>query len=82
MATVTRRPQNRATNPRNGKPVKSDKLIYLRQDAHRRPRRHEQLLGGKGANLAGRSGCRFRGFTITTQCRDLYYKSGKSRPLP
>ncbi len=43
----------------------------------------KQLLGGKGANLAEMTSIGLPvppGFTITTQCCDLYYKSGKKLP--
>ena len=42
-----------------------------------------QLLGGKGANLADMTSIGLPvppGFTITTECCDLYYKSGKKLP--
>jgi pyruvate,orthophosphate dikinase len=42
-----------------------------------------QLLGGKGANLADMTSIGLPvppGFTITTACCDLYYKSGKKLP--
>jgi pyruvate,orthophosphate dikinase len=43
----------------------------------------KQLLGGKGANLAEMTSIGLPvppGFTITTECCDLYYKSGKKLP--
>jgi pyruvate,orthophosphate dikinase len=42
-----------------------------------------QLLGGKGANLADMTSIGLPvppGFTITTECCDAYYKSGKKLP--
>ncbi|MCA9260392.1 MAG: pyruvate, phosphate dikinase, partial [Planctomycetales bacterium] len=41
------------------------------------------LLGGKGANLADMTSIGLPvppGFTITTECCDLYYKNGKKLP--
>jgi pyruvate,orthophosphate dikinase len=43
----------------------------------------KQLLGGKGANLAEMTNIGLPvppGFTITTECCDLYYKNGKKLP--
>ncbi len=43
----------------------------------------KQILGGKGANLADMTSIGLPvppGFTITTECCDLYYKSGKKLP--
>ena len=43
----------------------------------------KQLLGGKGANLAGMTSIGLPvppGFTITTACCDRYYKEGKKMP--
>ena len=44
----------------------------------------KQLLGGKGANLAEMTSIGLPvppGFTITTECCDAYYKSGKKLPV-
>jgi pyruvate,orthophosphate dikinase len=89
MATVTR-PRRAGTKPAdnkkptNAKPAKADKLIYYfgktRTDGKGD---QKQLLGGKGANLAEMTSIGLPvppGFTITTQCCDLYYKSGKKLP--
>jgi len=43
----------------------------------------KQILGGKGANLADMTSIGLPvppGFTITTECCDAYYKSGKQMP--
>ncbi|MCH5372949.1 MAG: pyruvate, phosphate dikinase, partial [Planctomycetes bacterium] len=43
----------------------------------------KQLLGGKGANLAEMTAIGLPvppGFTITTECCDNYYKSGRKLP--
>jgi len=43
----------------------------------------KQLLGGKGANLAEMTSIGLPvppGFTITTECCDAYYKSGRKLP--
>ena len=45
--------------------------------------KQKQLLGGKGANLAEMTGIGLPvppGFTITTNCCDLYYKNGRKLP--
>jgi pyruvate,orthophosphate dikinase len=92
MATATRRapkakPAKKkpaaAKTTNNAKP-KSGKLIYYfgktRTDGKGDMK---QLLGGKGANLAEMTSIGLPvppGFTITTQCCDLYYKSGKKLP--
>jgi pyruvate,orthophosphate dikinase len=87
MATVTRRPRKKTAANKlgsNGKPVKSDKLIYYFGKTRTDGRGDmKQLLGGKGANLAEMTSIGLPvppGFTITTQCCDLYYKSGKKLP--
>jgi pyruvate,orthophosphate dikinase len=91
MATVTRRapkPAKKKSVPAkatgNSKPAKAGKLIYYfgktRTDGKGD---QKQLLGGKGANLAEMTAIGLPvppGFTITTQCCDLYYKSGKKLP--
>jgi pyruvate,orthophosphate dikinase len=92
MATVTKRAAKSGGNKAarsggkasNGKPAKSDKLIYYFGKTRTDGRGDmKQLLGGKGANLAEMTSIGLPvppGFTITTQCCDLYYKSGKKLP--
>jgi pyruvate,orthophosphate dikinase len=91
MATATRRapkPAKKKTASAkatsNSKPAKAGKLIYYfgktRTDGKGE---QKQLLGGKGANLAEMTSIGLPvppGFTITTQCCELYYKSGKKLP--
>jgi pyruvate,orthophosphate dikinase len=87
MSTVTRRrPSKPAANkkPSAAKPAKSGKLIYYFGKTRTDGRGDQkQLLGGKGANLAEMTSIKLPvppGFTITTQCCELYYKSGKKLP--
>ena len=66
------------------KPAKADKLIYYFGKTRTDGRGDQKpLLGGKGANLAEMTSIGLPvppGFTITTQCCDLYYKNGKKLP--
>lgn len=92
MATVTKRSANKAAGgeksssgdaARNGD-KKAGKLIYYFGQTRTDGRgEQKQLLGGKGANLAEMTSIGLPvppGFTITTTCCDLYYKSGKKLP--
>jgi pyruvate, orthophosphate dikinase len=91
MATVTKRAaKSSGKTPKptgkssNGKPVKSNKLTYYFGKTRTDGRGDmKPLLGGKGANLAEMTSIGLPvppGFTITTQCCELYYKSGKKLP--
>ncbi len=89
MATVTKRKSS--TKPAKPAPASkaatkpaAGRMIYY-FGATRTDGRGDQkpLLGGKGANLAEMTSIGLPvppGFTITTACCDLYYKSGKRLP--
>ena len=93
MATVTKRKSSKpaklaAASKTGAKPTapkaNAGRMIYY-FGATRTDGRGDQkpLLGGKGANLAEMTSIGLPvppGFTITTACCDLYYKSGKRLP--
>jgi pyruvate,orthophosphate dikinase len=61
----------------------SKMIYYFGQTKTEGNATQRQLLGGKGANLADMTSIGLPvppGFTITTECCDLYYKSGKKLP--
>ncbi len=85
MATVTKRKSSSSANSssKSGKAA-ADRMIYY-FGATRTDGRGDQkpLLGGKGANLAEMTSIGLPvppGFTITTACCDLYYKSKQQLP--
>jgi pyruvate,orthophosphate dikinase len=68
----------------SAKPGSSTKMIYYFGKTKTEGRGDQKpLLGGKGANLAEMTNIGLPvppGFTITTECCDLYYKNGKKLP--
>ncbi len=84
MATVMKRRSRPAAKPAKAAKPSGERMIYY-FGATRTDGRGDQkpLLGGKGANLAEMTSIGLPvppGFTITTNCCDLYYKNKKQLP--
>ena len=74
------RPDPAGAEPGAKAPRKGQWVYALRRRQGRRPRRHENLLGGKGANLAEMANLGLPvppGFTITTEVCTYYYANGR-----
>jgi len=79
MATKTKKKTTKKTTAK-----KPSKMVYYfgKTKVDGKPTQKE-LLGGKGANLAGMTDIGLPvppGFTCTTECCDQYYKQGKKLP--
>jgi pyruvate,orthophosphate dikinase len=69
--------------PSNSRPTTGKMIYYFGKTKTEGRGDQKPLLGGKGANLADMTSIGLPvppGFTITTECCDAYYKSGKKLP--